>query len=170
MRIVAIAALVACLATPAPAADDSLLARLVGDWIGRGLFRQNADAKPERVYCKITNAFTEDGAALKQTGRCALTSRTGAMEITITALGSGRYTGSGHGLGLAARGQATFSGTGTANRLALVAELVDTQTQKKRSETATIDLSAGGYRLRAQMTDPTTGATYTASEIRFAAE
>ena len=165
---ISILVVLAIVATPAFAADE-LLSSLAGKWVGRGLFCRNAEAKPEQVYCKIANALTPEGNALILKGRCALAGNSSAaLEIKITALGAGSYAGSGGGLGVAARGQATLTGTGTDNQLDLVAQLVNTQTQKMATATAEVDVSPdGSFGMQAQVTDPETGATYTASEIIF---
>jgi hypothetical protein len=168
-RRAAAAIVIACLASPAAAADDPILAKLAGDWIGRGIFRQTAEATIEHIYCKITNTLLDGGGSLLQKGRCAIASNSAALEITITAAGAGRYTGSGGGLGIASRGQATLKGTGTASHIDLVADLIDTQTQKTARATATIELMADGYRIRTRATDDKTGETFTTGELVFTA-
>ncbi|MEX0853816.1 MAG: hypothetical protein WD036_11125 [Bauldia sp.] len=171
MRSVLISVVIALCASPSLAGDDPLLARLAGDWIGRGLFRQSPEATPEHIYCRITNSLSEDGTTLTQKGRCAFASHTAAVESTLAAHGSGRYAGSGGGLGVASRAQATFDGTGTTNRLSFSAELTDTHSEESANATATVELLAdGGYRLKALVTDKDTGETYTASEVVFAAQ
>ena len=170
MRFAATAIVLAGLATPAPpaAADDTLLARFAGEWIGRGIFRQGPEGDPENVYCKITNALADGGDELTMRGRCALASNTAAISFTITAEGGGRYSGGGGGLGIAARGQATVTGIARGSRIDLSAELLDTVTEKSSTGTATIDVLAdGSYRIRARATQKATGISYTAAEVLF---
>ncbi len=148
------------------AANDLLLAHLAGDWIGRGLIRQSAAAQPERVYCKITNVLSADGNALKQQGRCALATQSGAVHGLITARGDGRYDGSLQTLG--SDGPATLTGTGAGDRIVLVAQFVDRLTHQPATSTTTIEvLPGGGYQLTAERTDPKTGLPFTASKIIF---
>jgi hypothetical protein len=154
-------------ATPAVAGDDVLLSKLAGDWIGRGVFRQTLDAKKEPVYCKLTTTLLDGGASLLQKGRCALASNSAALEITITAAGSGRYTGSGGGLGIASRGQATLRGSGSGNHIDLIADLIDTATNKTARANASIEIVGNGYRIRTTATDEKTGETYQTSDLTF---
>jgi len=165
-----ILAVLAVLATPAAAADD-LLSSLAGTWIGRGFFARSAESEHRLVYCKIVNTLAAGGNALSQTGRCALGNNSAAMDLTITALGGGRYTGLGRGQGIASRGKAEITGRRAANRLSVSAVLTDTQTKRSVTATATFDLSpGGGFRMRARTADRNTGADYVASEMVFAAE
>jgi hypothetical protein len=155
--------------TLAPAANDPLLARLAGDWIGRGLARQTPQAETERVYCKIANVLSADGAALKQTGRCALANQSGKIDGLITALGDGKYGGLLDTL--ATNGPATLTGTRSEDRLVLVAEFIDAVSHQPTTSTTIIEvLPEGGYRLTADRVDPKTGLRYTASNILFAAQ
>lgn len=169
MKHIAIMAGAVLLATPAPAADDLLLAKLAGDWVGRGVYIQKPGAEPERVYCKVTGKLTNGGGALVQKGRCAVADNTARMELEIVAQGSGVYTGSGGGVGVASRGQATFTATGSADDMDIEAQLINTQSHETSEATITVEVSAdGSYLVRAQMADKETGATFTVSEIVFA--
>jgi hypothetical protein len=154
-----------CFANTA-AADDLLLKRLVGEWIGRGMVQLNAAAEPERLYCKITNALSPDGASLHQTGRCALPTNSVAVQAELQALGAGRYSGSANRRGAPAA--ATFSGTARANQIVLTAETTASKT--KATATATIDLADNGFRIKAVRVDPKTNTPYTVSEVVFLPE
>jgi len=159
---------------PAPAypvspENDPLLARLAGAWTGRGQIRQTASAESERVFCKITNALSPNGAALSQEGRCALANQSGAISGEIRALGEGRYDGTLESL--ASDGPATLTGARTGDSIVLVTRFTDRQTHQPTTSTTTLEvLPEGGYRLSAERIDPATGVSYTASEIVFAAE
>ena len=94
MRAIIAGLVIALAAAPsAQAAEDALLARLVGDWIGRGSMRTSPAAVPERVYCKMVNRLSADGRSLQQRGRCSLASNSGAVDGVIAAMGSNRYSG-----------------------------------------------------------------------------
>ncbi len=148
------------------AADDALLKRLVGDWEGIGTFRWDAGSDPERVFCKINATQLPDGG-IKQTGRCALTTDSAALTIEIKAAAAGSYTGtatSGLGLGLVSRKPATFSGTGKGNTIVLTAPPAEGQ---PGPTVTTIDLIAGGFKIRADRIDGTTGKKFVGAEITF---
>jgi hypothetical protein len=154
---------------PASPLNDPLLARLAGEWIGRGEIRQTAAAESERVFCKITNALSADGAALSQKGRCALANQSGAIDGTITALGEGKYDGTLESM--ASDGPATLTGSRMGDSIVMVTQFTDAQTHQPTTSTTTIEaLSEGGYRLSTERTDPRTGTLYTASEIVFSAQ
>ena len=162
----AAAVVVTCMTSPALAAD-TLLQRLAGDWIGRGVYLRNGAADPEPVYCRLSNELAADGVTLNQRGRCAITDTSAGMEVTITALGDGKYTGHGNGIGLGSRGQATLTGTGTADRLELTAELVDTATGDTETAIATMETAGDGYRLRIERAVPEPDGSVIATEIAF---
>ena len=154
---------------PVSPENDPLLARLAGAWTGRGQIRQTASAETERVFCKITNVLGQNGATLSQDGRCALANQSGAISGEIRALGEGKYDGTLESL--ASDGPATLTGARTGDSIVLVTRFTDRQTHQPVTSTTTLEvLPAGGYRLSAERTDPATGASYTASEIVFAAE
>ncbi len=46
--------------------DDALLTKLVGEWTGRGTIKLRPDSAPERVFCKVTNTWLDDGKTLDQ--------------------------------------------------------------------------------------------------------
>jgi hypothetical protein len=113
--------------------------------------RTTPDADPERVYCKIANTLTGDGATLQQKGRCSLASNSGPIDGSISALGSNLYRGSLNSL--ASKGPTTVAGSATGNRLELNAEFVDAFDGEPSRSVIVIDVD--------------TGAPYTANEIVF---
>ncbi len=154
---------------PVSPENDPLLARLAGEWTGRGQIRQTAEAETERVFCKITNVLSADGAALTQEGRCALANQSGAINGQINALGEGKYDGTLNSM--ASDGPASLAGARTGDSIVMVTRFTDAQTHQPVTSTTTIEvLPEGGYRLSTQRNDPGTGTPYTASEIVFAAE
>jgi hypothetical protein len=167
MKAILVAALIAALPAPALAAD-ALLARLEGEWTGRGQMKLKADAEAERVYCRITNTLSDDGKTLTQKGRCSLASTSGRVDGDIKAAGGGKYTGL--LASLASRGPATLSGAGNASRVELEAAFVDSLSGQPDTSVNTIEVTAGGYRLTTVRKDPKTGADYTSSTIAFTAE
>jgi hypothetical protein len=147
----------------AAAVDDAFLARLVGDWTGRGTMKTSADAEPERVYCKVTNALADAGQALEQTGRCSLASNSGPIDGTIAAMGSGLYGGTLSSL--ASRGPAQIAGSLSGDRLELNADFIDTLGGEAARSVIVIDFVGNGYRLTSTRVDG--GESYVASEIVF---
>ncbi len=145
--ILRLAALIAALAlTPAFAADDPLLARLAGDWVGNGTVRTSVTAEPERVFCRITSRLVDDGTALQQTGRCGLATSTGSVDGKITARGGGRYDGTLQSL--ASQGPTTLSGRARGSSLVLRSEFTDARTGESAVAITTLaPTSDGGYRL-----------------------
>jgi hypothetical protein len=153
----------------APAmADDALLARLAGDWVGNGTFRMSADAEAERIYCKIANTLIDDGNTLQQKGRCAVASNTGAIDGTIEALGGNRYGGSLDSL--ASVGPATISGQGGSDRLVIEADYIDSRGNEPVKSRTTLTVRADGYSLVSEQTDPADGSSYISTEIVFTAQ
>ena len=146
----------------AQAADDPALKRLVGEWIGDGVFRWDSISDPERLYCKVTSTISADGI-FHETGRCAVANDSAAVRVDIQPLSAGKYAGSAStGLGL--RKPATFTGTGKTNQIVLVA----TETNEPTPTVLTIDIGSGGFRIRAERTDPKTGKKFTATDATFA--
>lgn len=158
----------ACLAAivvaqPALAADDPILSRLAGDWVGRGTYQQSADAAQERVLCRITNTLVQNGKALQQRGRCSVSSGSGAITGLITATGGGRYTGTIDSM--ATDGPANLSGSGSGGRLTLNMSFVDGQTHAPAKSVTTMTLSGSGYRLVSTRRDG--GKSWTPTDITF---
>ena len=164
LRIALLVVLVA--ASAAQAAEDAFLARLVGEWIGRGAMRTSPAAEPERVYCKVANTLSDDGRSLRQKGRCSLASTTGPIDGVIAAMGAGLYGGALNSL--ASKGAATIAGSGSGDRLELNAEFIDTFDGKPARSVIVIELIAVGYRLTSTRIDPADGSSWQASEIVFA--
>jgi len=153
------------LAVPAAqAADDPLLSRLEGTWIGQGSYKQSASAAQERIYCRITNTLVQNGKALQQRGRCSVASGSGSIDGTITAKGGGSYSGEINSL--ASVGPATLSGSGSGNRLTMNMTFVDATTKKKVSAVSTTTLTGSGYRLTTRRQD----GGWTGSDISFTAK
>jgi len=148
-------------AAPAGAADDPLLSRLVGEWIGNGTVRMGPKAEPERVFCKIV-ATMVGGTSIRQQGRCSVASNSGAMTSTISAKGGGRYDGS---MSAPQVGTAAFSGNGSGNHLTLSAGFVDAKTQEKRKAIVSMNLSGATYRVTT--TNAGDDGSYVASDITF---
>ncbi len=165
MKRVLSAALLATVALtlPAVAADDPILSRLAGAWIGHGTYKQSADAAPERVYCKITNTLVQTGSALQQRGRCAVSSNSGTIDGLITATGGGHYKGTLNSM--ATDGPADLSGTGSGGRLTLTMTFVDGITHKPAQSLTTMTLSGNGYRLLTTRNDG--GKAWTPTDITF---
>ncbi len=156
-------ALLCVASTAAMAADDAILKRMVGEWVGRGTVRLKADEEPQRLFCRVTNALDRGGQSLHQNGRCALPNLSVAIEAVIEAVGTRRYRGS-----AGRRGSppvATFSGAAKNNQLVLTAETQDDD--EESTATATLDVDDNGFRIRAVAVDPKTKATHTVSDVVF---
>ena len=142
-----------------------MLARLAGEWTGNGTFRQSAEAAPERIFCKVTNTLTENGAALQQKGRCSVASNSGPIDGLIKADGGGKYSGTLNSL--ASDGPAALAGTGSGGKLILETTFVDARSHEPAKSVTTMELGPGGYRLVSVRKD-TAGANWTANDITFA--
>jgi hypothetical protein len=154
---------------PAQAADDPLLARFVGAWIGRGTYRSGPTGAAEPIYCRIANRLVDGGAALEQTGRCALATNSGRISGRISARGKGHYEGSLQSFSTA--GPTYLAGSGADGRIELRADFVDRMS--KQPGRAIISLViAGGRQYR--LTSNTLGAddkpAFVASDILFTPE
>jgi hypothetical protein len=145
---------------PATAADDPILSRMVGEWIGDGTARITARSEPERIYCRIIATLA--GATLRQTGRCSVASNSGALSSTILAKGGGRYEGT---MTAPQLGSAQSRGTGSGNRLQMTADYTDQKTKEKRRATVTMTLSGNGYRV--VTANAGAGGDYVQSDIVF---
>ena len=142
-------------------AADPILARLAGKWTGHGTFRESAGAAEEHIFCKITNTLTDNGNALSQSGRCAISSGSSAIDGVIKATGGGRYSGSLDSL--ASDGPASFSGSGSGGRLTLSMSFTDAHTHAAAKSVTTMTLTGGGYRLLSHRTD----GDWTPTDITF---
>ena len=100
MRLFSAIVALALTAGAAHAADDAMLKRLVGDWIGNGMFRWDSVTDPERLYCQISGTIMPDGS-LHESGRCALSTDSAALSLDVRAGDGGAYSGTANaGLGL----------------------------------------------------------------------
>jgi len=158
--------LLAVSAFPAFAAEDPLLSRLEGEWIGQGTVQNGPTAEPERIYCKIANRLVDGGSALEQKGRCAVATNSGRLKGKIAAKGQGRYEGSLDSPQTA--GPAVLAGHAESDKIVLSARFVDRFS--KRPGTSTISLfvgDGGAYRLVSDTVNPGTGKRFQASNILF---
>lgn len=137
---------------PALAANDPLLSRLVGEWIGQGTVKKSASAAPERIYCKVANKLVDGGTVLEQKGRCAVATNSGRLTGKIAAKGGGRYEGS---LDLPqTKGPATLAGRGESDKIVLSASFVDRFTKRPRKSTISLVVGDGSaYRLVSDTSD-----------------
>ena len=159
-------ALALLLASAAPAAADALFEQLAGEWIGKGTGVQRSGAPSEKVYCRITNEIAEDGAVLKQSGRCAIGNDTGTLSGHIRSLGRERYDGSLTSPVMA--GPATITGTGDGRGLGLEAVYEDSKTRRPTKAAITVRLLADGqYRMVTKAADAATGEPRQSSELQF---
>ncbi len=157
-------ALLATITFAVPAlADDPILSRLAGNWTGRGTYQESASAKQERIFCKITNTLVQNGTALQQSGRCAVTSGSSAISGLIKSTGGGRYSGSLNSL--ASVGAAQFTGHGSGGRLTLSMSFVDTTTHASARSVTTMALSGSGYHLTNRRSGG--GKSWTSTDINF---
>jgi len=152
-------------AAPGLAAEDPLLAKMAGNWIGRGTFKQSPSAEPELVYCKVSNTLVQGGAALKQSGRCAVATNSGRVSGTIESKGAGVYQGSLESL--STKGPATISGKASNNQIALNAQFIDNRTKKPGKATIQAVVGDGKYRMVSKTVDPKTNQEFVASDITF---
>lgn len=158
-------ALAVCVLMAAPAtAHDALLARLVGDWTGRGTMKLSPTAEPERVFCKVTNTLSDSGNTLSQKGRCSLASNSGPISGSIASVGSNLYSGTLSSL--ASKGAASLAGSGLPNRIELNADYIDATDGARARALITLQLSGGNYTLSSTRLN-TDGTRYLASEIVF---
>ncbi len=157
-------AFLAIIALTLPAlAADPILSRLAGSWTGHGSYKESASAAEERIFCKITNTLVENGTALQQSGRCAVTSGSSAISGLIKSTGGGRYSGTLNSL--ASEGPASFSGSGSGGRLTLSMSFVDAQTHASAKSVTTMTLTGSGYRLLSRRNEG--GTSWTPTDIVF---
>jgi hypothetical protein len=166
LKLAALGLLLALGTTSALAADDDLLSRLQGEWIGQGLVKIGPGSRPERVYCKIANKLVDGGNAMVQKGRCAVDTNSGSLKIKIVAVGDGRYEGTLNGPHTV--GPATLAGHSADGRIVLAAEYVD---RFSRRPTLSIISLIGGdgdlYQLTSDTLNPASGQHYQAADIIF---
>jgi hypothetical protein len=148
------------------AAEDPLLSRLQGEWIGQGTVRMSPAAAPERIYCKVDNKLVDGGSALEQKGRCAVATNSGALKGKIASRGEGRYEGLLDSPQTA--GPATLAGHAAENKIVLSAEFIDRFS--KRPSLSIISLMVGEngqYRLVSDTLNPESGKHFQTSDIVF---
>jgi hypothetical protein len=165
-RLVGAVLLLAVGAAPAFSAEDALLSRMQGEWIGQGTVKKSAAAKPERIYCKIANRLVDGGSALEQKGRCAVASNSGRLKGKISAKGNGQYAGS---LDLPeTNGPAVLAGRAEKDKIVLSASFVDRFSKKPGKSTISLFVGdAGAYRLVSDNVNPSNGKRFQASNILF---
>jgi len=151
---------------PAFSAEDVLLSRLEGEWIGQGTVRMGPAEEPERIYCKIANRLVDGGAALEQKGRCAVATNSGRLRGKIAATGQGRYEGSLDSPQTA--GPAVLAGYAEDDKIVLSARFVDRFSRQPINSIILLSVSDGGaYRLISDTLIPSTGKHFEASNILF---
>src|SRR5690606_37878125 len=123
LTLAAAMALAAVPSAPVQAAGDAVLAQFAGEWVGKGKYWSSPGAKPELVYCKVTNTLTADGSGLEQKGRCAVATNSGPVKGLISASGGGGYQGSLESMSTA--GPAKLKGVGAVDRIDFRAEFID---------------------------------------------
>jgi hypothetical protein len=162
----AILCLVALGAAPALAADDPLLSRLAGEWIGQGTVRMSPASEPERIYCKVANKLVDGGSALEQKGRCAVASNSGTLKGKIAARGEGRYEGSLDSPQTA--GPATLAGHAADDKIVRSAEFIDRFSRRPSLSIISLIVGDGGqYRLVSDTLNPESGKHFQTSDIIF---
>jgi hypothetical protein len=148
------------------AAEDPILSRLEGEWVGQGTVRMSPTAAPERIYCKVDNKLVDGGSAIEQKGRCAVATNSGSLKGKIAARGDGRYEGSLDSPQTA--GPATLAGHAADDKIVLSAEFIDRFS--KRPSLSIISLSVGDngqYRLTSDTLNPESGKHFQTSDILF---
>jgi hypothetical protein len=165
-KLAAAGLLLAVGALPALAAEDPLLSRLQGEWIGQGTVRMGPTAEPERIYCKIANKLVDGGAALEQSGRCAVATNSGRLKGKIAAKGQGRYEGSLDSPQTA--GPAVLAGHAEADKIVLSAQFVDRFSKRPSLSIISLIVGDGGaYRLVSDTLNPDSGRHFQTSDILF---
>jgi hypothetical protein len=148
------------------AAEDPLLSRLQGEWIGQGTVRMGPQAEPERIYCRVANTLVDGGLALEQKGRCAVATNSGRLRGKIAAKGQGRYEGSLNSP--QTDGPAVLAGHAEADKIVLSAEFVDRFSKRPSLSIISLIVGDGGaYRLVSDTLNPGTGSHFQTSDILF---
>jgi hypothetical protein len=152
--------------TAAFAAEDALLSRLEGEWIGQGTVRMGPASPPERIYCKVNNKLTGGGSAIEQKGRCAVGTNSGSLKGKISARGSGKYEGSLDSPQTA--GPASLAGEATDDKIILQAQFIDRFSRRPSLSIIQLMVGDGGaYRLVSNTLNPETGRHFETSDILF---
>lgn len=148
------------------AAEDPILSRLEGEWIGQGMVRMSPAAEPERIYCKVANKLVDGGSALEQKGRCAVASNSGSLKGKIAARGEGRYEGSLDSPQTA--GPATLAGQAAEDKIVLSAQFIDRFSRRPSLSIISLIVSDNGdYRLVSDTLNPESGKHFQTSDIIF---
>jgi hypothetical protein len=166
----AIAAFVVIGMSPASlAAEDELLARLQGDWIGHGTVRMSPASPPEKIYCRIANKLVSGGSSLEQKGRCAVGNASGSLRGKISARGDGRYEGSLDSP--QTDGPATLAGKAAEDKIVLSAQFIDRFSRRPSLSIISLEVGDGGaYRLVSDTLNPESGKHFQTSDIVFQPE
>jgi hypothetical protein len=167
-RSVAIAAglLFAMGATGALAAEDALLSRLEGEWIGQGTVRMGPASPPERIYCKVANKLVGGGSSLEQKGRCAVGTNSGSLKGKSSARGEGKYEGSLDSPQTA--GPAALAGEAVEDKIVLQAQFIDRFSRRPSLSIIQLMVGDGGaYRLVSNTLNPESGRHFETSDILF---
>lgn len=152
--------------TGARSAEDPVLSRLAGEWIGQGTVRMGPGSPPEKIYCRIANRLVSGGAALEQKGRCAVDKNSGSLKGKIAAKGKGRYEGSLDSPQTA--GPARLAGQMTDGKIVLSAEFIDRFSRRPTLSIISLSVGDGGqYRLVSNTLIPETGRHFETSDILF---
>jgi len=161
-----LAGLLSLCVVPAYAANDPLLARFVGDWVGRGVYRPWASAATEPLYCKVRNRLVDNGTALAQTGRCAIPDHSGPINGKITARGGGSYAGQLESF--STTGPALLAGKGAKDHIELVAQFIDRLSGQAGAAIFSLVVSGKDtYRLTSNMLDHDGMPVFIASDLVF---
>jgi hypothetical protein len=148
------------------AADDPILSRLQGEWVGQGTVRMSPTAAPERIYCKVDNKLVDGGSAIEQKGRCAVATNSGSLKGKIAARGDGRYEGSLDSPQTA--GPATLAGHAADNKIVLSAEFIDRFSRRPSLSIISLSVGENGqYRLTSDTLNPESGKHFQTSDIVF---
>ncbi|WP_139167859.1 hypothetical protein [Bauldia litoralis] len=150
---------------PAWAAEDPLLSRMTGDFVGRGTFKSSPSAEPEMVYCKITNALASGGTVLTQKGRCAVATNSGRVTGTMEAKGGGVYQGTLESL--STKGPVKFAGKASGDQITMNADFVDKRSSKPGKAVIQTVVGDGKYRTVSRTVDTKTKSEFVASDIVF---
>lgn len=165
-KLAGVSLMLALGAVPALSAEDALLSRLEGEWIGQGTVQKGPTSEPERIYCKVANRLVDGGAALEQKGRCAVATNSGRLRGKIAAKGEGRYEGSLDSP--QTNGPAVLAGHAENEKIVLSARFVDRFSKQPSKSTISLFVGDGdAYRLVSNMLNPGTGKHFQASNILF---
>lgn len=149
------------------AAEDPILQRLQGEFIGQGTVRMSPNAEPERIYCKIANKLVDGGQALEQKGRCAVATNSGRIKGKIASTGQGRYAGLLDSP--QTQGPAKLAGHAEpGHKIVFSAEAIDRFSRQASLSIISLTAGEGGaYRLVSDTLNPGTGKHFQTGDILF---